>query len=189
MEEPASGRVPRLLEVGRQEAEPGGSHRRPPPSPAAGALALSLRSARRGRDGIRVRLPARPGHTRQLLRGQLRLPDLGRSRQLPRRHPGPCVPPIAGEQPEAAPCGSRAARARSRRRPRAQRPHSRWAPVPGDRLPPVRAAGGGDRDRVLVPAPAERRPQHGAAPSPPGRRWRRTGSGALISRSCRWVDS
>ena len=54
---------------------------------------------------------------------------------------------------------------------------------------PVRAAGGRDRHRVLVPAPAERRAQHGAARSAPGRRWRRTGSGARISRSSRSAGS
>ena len=35
-----------------------------------------------------------------------------------------------------------------------------FAPVPGDRVPAVRAAGDRDRHRVLVPVAAERRPQH-----------------------------
>ena len=72
------------------------------------------------------------------------------------------------QQRQADAGGARDARARPRDRARAERPHPRRAPLPVDRLPSLRAAGGRDRHRVLVPAAGERRAEHGAARRAPG---------------------
>src|SRR5438128_730294 len=154
---------------GSPAAETRPSERCPPSaSPAAGALAVPLRPPCSRRDGIRVRLPARAGDTRQLLRGELQRADLGRTRQLQGRRRRSRVPAIAAEQRQADGSRARDAGPRAGDRARAQRSHPGNAPVPGDRLSAVRVAGDRDRPLLLVPAAAERCAQHRASQRRPG---------------------
>ena len=137
VEEPASGRVHELREVGRRRLNRRGSHE-------------STRRRRRRRRVLWPYLYALPavgamafafGYPLvQVVRdsfyaGNFASPIWVGLDNYKGVIDGPGVPPVAAEQPEAAAGGAGDARARSRDRARAQRPHPRRAPVPGDRLP------------------------------------------------------
>ena len=125
---------------------------------------VPLRPAGARRDGVRVRLPARAGRARQLLRGLVRLAGLGRARQLQGRHRRPRVPPVARSTTSSCcwPCRSCSASALAIALVLNDRIRG-GEQVPGDHLPALRAAGDRDRHRVLVPAAGERGAQHRAA--------------------------
>ena len=142
-----------------------GSRRRrgAPPSQAAPPLALSVRFPDGRHDRARLRLPARDGRPRQLLRGQRELPRLRRNSELSQRRGRPRLRHVAGEQPEAACDRTRDDGAGTRDRALPQLAHPRLARLPGDRLLPLHPPGDGDRARLLVPAAAERDAEHAPA--------------------------
>ena len=107
------------------------------------------------RDGVRVRVPARAGRARQLLRGLVRLADLGRARQLPGVIDDPEFRAVAAQQPQAAAGGAGDARPRrSRSRSCSTTASAAGASTrPSIFLPYVLPATR-DRHRVLVPAAA-----------------------------------